>query len=413
VFRKRIVAVICSVLLTFTTGCGNYSRPSDEAIVTNIQAKMFSEPSLKTASLMVTAKDGVVTLAGQLPDENARQAAQKIASDAKGVSKIIDQTTIAVQQVAAVSPTPAAENSHPAPEVTSSRPARAQAKHVPAKRAASTQRDEPPADAPLPPVTSVDVIPQPATTPEPGPVNKAPATTPVPTPAPPPPPKPQPVIATIPEGTIVSVRTVDPIDSTVNTTGQNFKASLDLPVVVNGSVVVPKDLNVTLKLINASSAGRLSGRSELTVSLQSFTYQGKTYTVASSDVQEKGSSRGKRSAAVIGGGAVLGAIIGGIAGGGKGAAIGAAAGGGGGAAVQAMTKGEQVKIPAETRLDFTIHAPIEVTYFPAKKAPRPNPGADSQQQTAPDPTSPPSPPAETAPADSEQTPPPSQQLPQF
>ena len=134
------------------------------------------------------------------------------------------------------------------------------------------------------------------------------------------------------------MRTIDAIDSSLNHTGQTFQGSLDAPIVVNDKVVVPKDSSVTLKLISADSAGHISGRSELTVSLDSFTFQGKKYLAATSDVQQKGASRGKKSAAVIGGGAVLGAVIGGLAGGGKGAAIGAAAGGGAGTAVQASQK---------------------------------------------------------------------------
>ena len=372
--RERVLAVVCSVLLLmFTSGCGNMGKPTDEAIVTGIQGKMFSEPALKASSITVTAKDGVVTLSGQLPDEAARQAAQKIASEANGVSKIIDQTTLATQQAAAMPPAPV--------------PAKPAA--PPAKRPTPTPREKQVPEAPRPPVTSTDTIPQPAAAPDPGPIQiKAPAATPAPPAAQPAPPKPQPVTVTIPEGAVVSVRTIEGIDSTVNRTGQTFKASLDAPIVVDDKVVVPKDLNVTLKLVSADSAGRMSGRSELTVSLESFTFQGKKYVVASSDVQEKGGSRGKRSAAVIGGGAVLGAIIGGIAGGGKGAAIGAAAGGGAGTAVQAMTKGEQVKIPAETKLEFTLHAPLDVTYLPGKKVARPNPdgmpadGADSSNPPA-------------------------------
>jgi len=175
------------------------------------------------------------------------------------------------------------------------------------------------------------------------------------------------------------VRTIDSIDSSQNSAGQTFRASLDAPIVVGDSVVVPRGLNVYLKLTEASSAGKFKGRSELTVSLDSFTYQGKTYQVASSDVQEKGASRGKRSAEVIGGGAALGAIIGGIAGGGKGAAIGAAAGAGGGTAVQALTHGQKVKIPSETKLDFTLRDPVTVTYFPKKSSNHTNPPSDSQQ----------------------------------
>jgi hypothetical protein len=183
---------------------------------------------------------------------------------------------------------------------------------------------------------------------------------------------------TIPSNTVVTIRTIDTIDSTTNKTGQTFNASIDEPIIADSRVIVPKGSNATLKLVNANSAGKYKGTSELTVSLDSFTYQGKTYMVSTTDVQEKGSSRGKRSAAVIGGGAVLGAIIGGIAGGGKGAAIGAAAGGGGGAAVQGLTKGQQIKIPAETRLDFTLHDSVSVTYLPTRRLPStPSNGSDA------------------------------------
>jgi len=218
----------------------------------------------------------------------------------------------------------------------------------------------------------------------------------VPTPpAPPPlPPPPQPITVTIPEGTIVTVRTIDSIDSSVNRTGQTFRASLDAPIVVGDRVVVPKGLNVNLKLVDASSAGKFKGRSELTVSLDNFTYQGKTYQIASSDVQEKGGSRGKRSAEVIGGGAVLGAIIGGLAGGGKGAAIGAGAGAGAGTVVQAVTHGEKVKIASETRLDFTLHDPVNVTYFPRKSS-YATPPAPPQPQSDPATDAPPSQPTGT------------------
>jgi hypothetical protein len=187
------------------------------------------------------------------------------------------------------------------------------------------------------------------------------------------------------------VRTIDSIDSSVNHTGQSFRASLDAPIVVGDRIVVPKGLNVFLKLVDASSAGKFKGRSELTVSFDSFTYQGKTYQIASSDVQEKGGSRGKRSAEVIGGGAALGAIIGGLAGGGKGAAIGAGVGAGGGTAVQALTHGQQVKIPSETRLDFTLHDPVNVTYFPKKSStasqsapPQSDPAVDAPQSQSSD-----------------------------
>jgi len=137
--------------------------------------------------------------------------------------------------------------------------------------------------------------------------------------------------------------------------------------------------------VSASSAGHITGRSELGLELASIAFQGKTYNVVSSDVKQSGASRGKRSAETIGGGAALGALIGAVAGGGKGAAIGAAVGGGAGTGVQVLTKGQQVKIPSETRLDFTLQQPLDITYVPGKKSRQ----RSNAEQAASDPNSPP------------------------
>jgi BON domain-containing protein len=367
-FRRNLPFTTLSFLLLFAAAC---NKPSDDSVTTSIKAKLYSEPLLKSASVDVSAKDGIVTLTGQVPDDAARLAAQHIAAATSGVKTVVDQTTMAP-------PPPATTAANIAP------PAPPRAPAHPAKPARTPAKPKTPAAVPVSaaPASMQDSASTPGPLHEPAPEKpSAPA-------PPPPPPPPQPVTIAIPEGTIVTIRTIDSIDSTVNRTGQSFRASLDAPIVVGDQVVVPKGLNVNLKLVDASSAGKFKGRSELTVSLDSFTYQGKTYQVASSDVQEKGGSRGKRSAEVIGGGAVLGAIIGGLAGGGKGAAIGAGVGAGGGTAVQALTHGQQVKIPSETRLDFTLHDPINVTYFPKKSSyssqsapPRPqsDPAVDTQQ----------------------------------
>jgi BON domain len=344
-FRLKF-PVVCLLGLALAYGC---NKVTDDSIATDIKARMFSEPLLKSAEVNITSKDGIVTITGMVPDDAARLAAERIASQTKGVKQVIDSTTMAPP------PPQAAENM---PVVTPP--------PSPAPRPKPAKKKEKPKPAPAPAADDTSASAAPPPQPAPVPVTPAVAPTPAPPPAPPPPPPPQPITVTIPEGTIVTVRTIDSIDSNNATTGQSFHASLDAPVVVDDQVILPRGLNAKLKLVQASSAGKFKGSSELTVSLDTITYQGKTYTFASSDVQEKGASRGKRSAAVIGGGAALGALIGGLAGGGKGAAIGAGVGAGGGTAVQAMTKGQQVKIPSETRLDFTMHAPIPVTFLPNK-----------------------------------------------
>ena len=199
--------------------------------------------------------------------------------------------------------------------------------------------------------------------------------------APAPPPPPQPVTVNVPANTIVTVRTIDGIDSKTNQAGQVFRASLDAPIVVDNRVIVPTGADAYVKLVDAKSAGHMTGRSELGLELSTILFQGKTYSVVSSDVRQSGTSRGKQTAERVGGGAALGALIGAIAGGGKGAAIGAAVGGGAGTGAQILTHGQQVKIPSETRLDFTLQQPLDITYVPGMRSQRrSNPDQASSEQ---------------------------------
>jgi outer membrane biosynthesis protein TonB len=347
--RPRLPLLFVTLAISLAAGCQH--KPNDDAITTQIKAKMFSEPLLKSASVNVNSKDGIVTLTGVVPDLAARLAAQNIASKTEGVKQVIDSTTMA-----SPAPAAAAEPASPLPPEPAPIPKKMKAKK---KEVVDDPKAEPVPSTPASNETASAAAPPAAPSAPRPPAAPAPPAT---------PPPPQPITVAVPEGTVVTIRTIDPIDSSTSSTGQYFGASLDAPVVINNQIVLPRGLNVKLRLVEASSAGKFKGRSELTVSLDSITYQGHTYSLKTSDVQQQGSSRGKRSAAVIGGGAALGALIGGLAGGGKGAAIGAGVGAGGGTAVQAATHGEQIRIPSETRLDFTLHDAIPVTYLPPKKS---------------------------------------------
>jgi hypothetical protein len=176
-----------------------------------------------------------------------------------------------------------------------------------------------------------------------------------------PPPPPQPVTATIPVGTDIAVQMIDGINSKTNTEGQTFKASLFSPVVVDGKTVLPAGSNATVLLATAKGAGRIRGNSELEVRLVSVQHAGHTYQMDTNVHEVVGKGRGRQTAVRSGVGAAAGAIIGAIAGGGKGAAIGGLAGGGIGAGVQLATHGQQVSIPSETQLTFTVQSPVVVT----------------------------------------------------
>ncbi len=179
--------------------------------------------------------------------------------------------------------------------------------------------------------------------------------------APPPPAAPEPVTVTIPEGTSIMVKMIDTIDSAVNKAGEEFAASVSQPVVVGDHIVVRKGSDARVRLVNAKSVGKMTGRSELEVELVGLAIGSQTFAVESTGIAKAGASRTTRTAETVGGGAALGALIGAIAGHGKGAAIGAAVGAGAGTAAQVLTKGEQIKIPSETQLEFSLKAPITVT----------------------------------------------------
>jgi len=141
----------------------------------------------------------------------------------------------------------------------------------------------------------------------------------------PPPPQPRPSV-TIPAGTEVTIRLINPVDSSRNHVGQKFDASIDVPVLSGNRTVIPAGANAKVLLAGVNQAGHIKGRSDVQLELVSVTIHGTPYPVKTSVFEQQGSSRGKRSAAIIGGGAAVGAAIGGVFGHKKGAAVGAASG---------------------------------------------------------------------------------------
>jgi hypothetical protein len=165
---------------------------------------------------------------------------------------------------------------------------------------------------------------------------------------------------TIPAGQSMLIRMIDGVDSSKNHVGDVFHASLETDLTIGNTLVARKGTDVYGRLANAQKSGTFSGKSELQLELTRIVIDGKDYPVVSSDYTLQGKGQGASTAKKVGGVAAAGAIIGAIAGGGKGAAIGAAAGGAAGAGVQVLTKGQQVKVPSETLLEFRLQQPVTV-----------------------------------------------------
>ncbi|MGH9538420.1 MAG: BON domain-containing protein [Terriglobales bacterium] len=334
--KSSLYVTVVMLLALLTVGVGCTKAPNDAEVTSDIQSKIATDSGLAGKQLGVKSESGTVTLTGTVDNDTQREAAARYASSEPGVKQVINNL-----QVAAPPPPETAQTTPPPVE---------EAKPSPAP--APKPRHREPRVRNLPSSSSNDNSPAPmaAMTPPPA--------APVVPSTPPPPPPPQKV--TIPSGTTLAIRLVDTIDSETSQQGQTFHATLDSPLAVEGETAIPAGYDVEGHIVSVQSAGKFAGQSLLVLQLDRISAGGKFYNIQTDQYSRKGSSRGKNTAEKVGAGAGIGAIIGAIAGGGKGAAIGAAAGGGLGGGVQAATKGQQIKLPSETVLNFTLQAPLTV-----------------------------------------------------
>lgn len=171
-------------------------------------------------------------------------------------------------------------------------------------------------------------------------------------------PAPQSVV--VPAGTTLTVRLGESVGSKISTPGQSFSATLASAVTVDGNTAIPAGASARGTVVDAKPLGKFKGGAALEIRLTSITVNGNEQPIETSAIARTEKGKGKRTAVIAGGGTALGAIIGGLAGGGKGAAIGALAGGGAGAGGAAFTGNKDIVLPAESALSFKLKSPLEV-----------------------------------------------------
>lgn len=312
--RKHFAVGTCAVALTLA-GCSK--PPTDAELTSNVQAALKRDTAIAQQPIQVSVQSGVATLTGNVSDDTASTVAAQDAARVKGVKEVVDSLTVAGIQVAPTVTSPAAPT-QPRQTTTQERQTIAQGKPLP-----------------------------------------APAPTPTPS-APPPPPAPAYHDVTAPVGTVIPVRTTEALSSETARDGQPFNGTVTHEVVRDGYVIIPAGSAVSGRVVAAKDAGHFKGHSELSIEITAVRRHGQLLDIATDSYTVEGKNRGKNSIEKVGGGAAIGAVLGGIFGGGKGAGIGALAGGGGGAAVQGLTRGQQVSIPSESLIRFRLARPLTV-----------------------------------------------------
>ncbi len=332
---RRLVYVLSVLVLLLAVVAGCNRARNDAQIAGDVVTKINTDANVPTKQITVTSNNGVVTLAGNVTSDAERAAAANDAAQIEGVKTVVNNLSVA-PTTAAASPAPQpVQEEQPQPEPAPRATARRHASRSSAARSYS-------APAPSAPAMTSTAPAQMAAAPAP----------------PPPPPPPKPV--TIADGTVLAIRTIDPIDTATANAGDTFRATLDSPVTIDDNVVIPRGAEIVGRIAEAKGAGHFAGRPELALELSSLKMNGRQYTLHTNQYTKQGDSRGKNTAEKVGGGAAVGAVIGAIAGGGKGAAIGSVIGAGAGGGVQAATKAKQIQVPSEALLSFRLESPITV-----------------------------------------------------
>lgn len=172
---------------------------------------------------------------------------------------------------------------------------------------------------------------------------------------------PPPAAVDLPAGTDLRVRLDQDLGSKISHSGDSFTATVADAVVVDGQTVIPRGSQAEGTVIDAKPLGRFKGGAALAIRLERVTTRWGSYPVNTGTIARAEKGKGKRTGVMAGGGAGLGALIGGLAGGGKGALIGALAGGGAGTAGSAFTGNKQIFLPAEALLTFRLEHAVHIT----------------------------------------------------
>jgi len=328
---------------------GTAGQRTDGQIEVDVVHALDAPPALQQDWITAGTEQGVVTLSGTSASAANRQLAESIAAKVPGVTRVVNNLKVGDPQAAQNAgnqpqesadygdqgqPAPAYGNNAPQPNPAPQpnyQPGYQQPNYQPAPRQGYYQPSQPQvAQAPEPPHDPVTLV----------------------------------------KGTLLKVRTSEPLNSKKAKDGEPVEFTVVRDVYAAGVLAIPRGATIHGEVVDVKKAGALGGSPELALKLDSLDLGGKNYPLASDPFSVKGPNKAGQTVGNAFGGALLGALIGGAVGGGGGAAIGAGAGAVGGTAASAATPGPRVWIPAEALMDFHLNSPLVVTPVSSQEAMR-------------------------------------------
>jgi len=325
---------------------------SDGQIEMDVVHVLDGSTALKNDLITAATIQGEVTLSGTVANDASRELAEAIAGQVPGVTKVHNNLKVGSPQ-----DSPNAANPNAQQMADDAAPGEATA--PPPSINDGPQAMPNPTAAPAPGQSQSAPPPAPSQRPQ-----YAPASAPIPAYEPPHGP------VTIPQGTLLQVRTSEPVNTKNAKDGNQVQFTVIRDVVFGGVLAIPRGATVHGVVTESKKAGELGGSAELALKLTSLDLGGQNYPLESDQFKVKGPNKAGQTASNAFGGAMLGAIIGGIAGHGAGAAIGAGAGAAAGTAASAASSGPGVWIPAEALVDFHLNQPLTVTPVNSQEAAR-------------------------------------------
>lgn len=326
---------------------------SDASLQSAVNNALANDPALKGEQVRADVSNGIVTLTGTVQTEQQRQDAETVAAGVQGVSGIQNNLNV-------TEPSSPAQTAPPAGTQTEQAP--------PPPDAQQTQQAPPPppdTQQPAPPASAQQMPPPPPpdqTTPQMHYPQQYPAQ---PGYYPPQqgynyPPQPVSGPVTIPGGTLLQIRTSQPLDLSKLKDGDAFQATVASDVFEGNVLAIPRGAVLTGEVVAVKKPGALGGNGELQLKITSLDLGGRQYPINTDIWTSKTPNKAGYTAGNTAGGALVGALIGGILGRGPGAAAGALVGGVGGMAASAASHSPGQYLPAETLLNFHISAPVTV-----------------------------------------------------